>query len=414
MEDKKLYVQYRYKVEMTYLNLDKDVSTDIANEFIKMIIIDHNYDINSMPILYATLKLDKSLVDDMILNIDNNLMLMAVYKYNILDEEPQEIEVFRDKFTYFLPEDVNKNDSADYNEATEDEHRGNTFRDVVIGLMSIKMINNNKKYMELNVVGNTVYDCAKYCTSHFDNLIIEPFSFNKIQDRIIMPAQESVRKALEFLNSYRVFYYTPFRFYQDFNFTYLISSSGRAIPNGNETYSSVVINIRDIEEADANDSGAIINKTSGSYEIVVNYVNASVYDNTIANKSYNKLKGVSSTGSSTKSLSNSSSYSTDKIHQIRLNNDNSNMIYNIEAEKNNKNVLVYFSKMDLDMDILTINKRISIHHINRYQEHNGEYLLYRKRECLIREDDSFILETITNLRKIEKTFDNNSPIIYEI
>ena len=79
MEDKKLYVQYRYKVEMTYLNLDKDVSTDIANEFIKMIIIDHNYDINSMPILYATLKLDKSLVDDMILNIDNNLMLMVTH-----------------------------------------------------------------------------------------------------------------------------------------------------------------------------------------------------------------------------------------------------------------------------------------------------------------------------------------------
>lgn len=403
--DKKIYVQYKYKVEMTYLNLVKDISTDIKNECVKTIIIDNNYDVNSMPILYATLKLDKSLVDDMILNIDTNLIILAIYKYNILDEEPQDIEVFRDKFTYFLPDDVNKNNAIDYNEANDEEHLGNTFRDVSIGLMPIKMINNNKRYTELNVVNNTVYDCAKYCLSHLDNLVLEPFSFNDKQDRIIMPAQESIRKALEFLNSYKVFYYTPFRFYQDFKYSYLISSSGRAIPKDNEQYSSIVVEIRDTDEIDANEEGLIINKTSGSYEVVVNFVNASVYDNTIANKSYNKLKGISSTGTTEKTLSNSASYSTDKVHRVRLNNDNENMIYNIEADRNNKNILVYFSKTDLDMDLFTINKKISIHHIDRYQDCNGDYLLYRKRECLIREDESFVLETIINMRKIEKSFE---------
>ena len=130
-----------------------------------------------------------------------------------------------------------------------------------------------------------------------------------------------------------------------------------------------------------------------------------LYDNTIANKSYNKLKEISSTGITEKTLSNSASYSTDKVHRVRLNNDNENMIYNIEADRNNKNILVYFSKTDLDMDLFTINKKISIHHIDRYQDCNGDYLLYRKRECLIREDESFVLETIINMRKIEKSFE---------
>ena len=328
-KNKRIYSQYRYKAEMTYLNLDKNVDTSLRVEFIKTIVIDHNYDKNSMPILFVTMKLDKSLVDDMILNINKNLILLAIYKYDNLSDTKEEVEIFRDKFTYFLPDGVNANDPIDYTEENEKEHRGNTFRDIVMGLISINHINRNKKYLELNTVNSTIYDCARYCTSHFDNLVIEPFIFNDTHKRIIMPGQESVRKALEFLNSYRVFYYTPFRFYQDFDYTYVISSSGLAIPKDNELYSSIVVNIRDILESDANDVGLVENKTSGTYEVPVSYVNTSVYDNTIANKSRTKLKGVSSTGSIEKSLNNVADYSEDKISRVRLNNDNDNMIYNL-------------------------------------------------------------------------------------
>ena len=401
-KNKRIYSQYRYKAEMTYLNLDKNVDTSVRVEFIKTIVIDHNYDKNSMPIIFVTMKLDKSLVDDMILNINKNLILLAIYKYDNLSDTKEEVEIFRDKFTYFLPDGVNANDPIDYTEENEKEHRGNTFRDVVMGLISINHINRNKKYLELNTVNSTIYDCARYCTSHFDNLVIEPFIFNDAHKRIIMPGQESVRKALEFLNSYRVFYYTPFRFYQDFDYTYVISSSGLAIPKDNELYSSIVINIRDILESDANDIGLVENKTSGTYEVPVSYVNTSVYDNTIANKSRTKLKGVSSTGSIEKSLNNVADYSEDKISKIRLNNDNDNMIYNLQADTNNKNVLVYFSKADLDSTVFSINKKISVHHIDRYQQYNGNYLLYRKRECYIREDSTFVLNTMINLRKVDE------------
>lgn len=401
-KNKRIYSQYRYKAEMTYLNLDKNVDTPLRVEFIKTIVIDHNYDKNSMPILFVTMKLDKSLVDDMILNINKNLILLAIYKYDNLSDTKEEVEIFRDKFTYFLPDGVNANDPIDYTEENEKEHRGNTFRDIVMGLISINHINRNKKYLELNTVNSTIYDCARYCTSHFDNLVIEPFIFNDTHKRIIMPGQESVRKALEFLNSYRVFYYTPFRFYQDFDYTYVISSSGLAIPKDNELYSSIVVNIRDILESDANDIGLVENKTSGTYEVPVSYVNTSVYDNTIANKSRTKLKGVSSTGSIEKSLNNVADYSEDKISRVRLNNDNDNMIYNLQADTNNKNVLVYFSKADLDSTVFSINKKISVHHIDRYQQYNGNYLLYRKRECYIREDSTFVLNTMINLRKVDE------------
>lgn len=402
-EDNLIYTQFRYKIEMTYLDNVKGQNTDILNECIKFLVIDHNYDRNCMPVLYASLRLDKKLLDDMILNINTNLMLLAVYKYDDLTEDKQEIEVFRDRFTYFLPDDVNKNDPIDYNEVTMDEHLGTTFCKVTLGLMSINMINRNKRMLELNVTGNTIFDCAKYCLSEMPNLIIEPFAFSDTLDRIVMPMKESVNMALRYLNSLRVFYYTPYRFYQDFSFTYLISSSGRITAKDNELYSSVLVDIRDIDDRHAYDVGTAINKDSELYEVPINYVNSSLFDNTIANKSKNRIRGVTSTGVTDVGLKNNATYSTSKTSNIRLFNDNTNMIYNIESEQDSNNIFLFFTKADLDMDVFTINKRFTVHHIDRYQEHNGDYLLTHKRECLVREDDSYFMTSVINMKKIERS-----------
>ena len=395
-----IQVQYRYMIEMIYLNNKKNKTTNIKTECIKSIVIDHNYENNCMPIIYATMKLDKALVDDMIINVNTNLMIVALYKYNDLTDTKEPIEVFRDKFTYFIPDDVNKNLNLDYNEATEKEHLGNTYTEVIMGLMSINMINLNKRNIELNVSNNTIFDCVKYCTSNMKNLIIEPFVFDDTYDRIIMPAQNSINNALKFLNNYRVFYYTPYRYYQDFKYTYIISSSGKAIPKDNELYSSILVDFRDIGDANSLETGTIIDKKSKTYEVPVNYVFSNVFDNSVVNKSINKIKSISNNGVNIRSLSNTADYSNEKMTTIRMNNDNDNMIYNLEYKNNNDNVFIYFNKNDLDTDLFTINKRITVHNINRYQHYDGDYLLSRKRECYLREDKTFIMVSMINLKRI--------------
>ena len=159
-----------------------------------------------------------------------------------------------------------------------------------------------------------------------------------------------------------------------------------------------------------------INNTSGTYEIDVNYAFTQVFDNTLVNKSKNKLKGIVTENSSErntsflvpeyktsmdKTLKNKSNYIKDKVQTIRLNNDNEHMIDNIEANTNNENFLVYFSKNDLDTNLFSINKRITIHNIDRYQEFNGNYLLYRKREAYLREDNTFLMSSMINLKRVD-------------
>lgn len=397
----KIYTEYKYKFEMIYLDIAKNKNTTIKTECIKFVVIDHNYEENCMPIIYTTMKLDKALTDDMILNVNKNLIIFALYKYDDLTDTKEEIEVFRDKFTYFIPDDVNKNMNLDYNESTMDEHLGNTFTEVTMGLMSINMINNNKKHIELNVANNSILDCVKYCTSHIKNLIIEPFNFDDKYDRIIMPAKSSINSALKFLNSYRVFYYTPYRYYQDFKFTYIISSSGKEIPKKGELYSSVLIDFRDIGDDASLELGTIIDKVNKTYVIPVNYVNSNVYNNSIINKSVTSITGVTSNNINTISLKNNADYSNNKKMTMRLNNDNNNMIYNIGHKTNSDNIFIYFNKNDLDTDVLTINKRITVNNINRYKHFNGDYLLSRKRELYFREDKSFEMISLINLHKSE-------------
>ena len=402
MADKIRSTQYKYKVSMTYLDQKQNKNMDIKVECIKFLVIDHNYEENSMPILYANLKLDKKLVDDMILNCNTNLMMVALYKYDDLTDEKQEIECFRKKFTYFLPNDVNSHDPVDYTEETESEHLGNTFTSFTVGLMCIDHINKNKQSFKILEKNTTIGKIVEKIMEDFDNLIMEPIPDTTEIEQLMIPEKNSVTKTLMALNNIRVIYDTPYRFYQDFNFTYLLSSTGRAINKSGDLFSSVIFEIEDIISDTANDIGIVINKSSQTYQIPVSYINTEVYDNTIVNKSQTKLVGMTTSGTVKTSLKNKAKYSKDKNNTIRLNNDNEGMLDNIAADKNNSNFLVYIQKTDLDNEVLSLNKRITIHHIDRYKKHNGEYLMYRKRECYLREDTSFILNTMIDLKEIYK------------
>lgn len=402
MANKSRTASYRYTVSMAYLDQKNGKSTDIKTECIKYIIIDHNYEINSMPIIYSSLTLDRKIVDDMILNCNDNLLMLAIYKYDDLTDEKQEIECFRKKFTYFLPNNVNKNDSIDYTEETISENLGNTYKNITVGLMCIDHINNNKRSFSILEKNIKIGQAVDLVMNGFDNLIMESIGDSTIIPQLMIPEKNSVSASLKALNNIRVLYDTPYRYYQDFNFTYLLSSSGRSIKKSGELYTSVIFEIEDIISNTANDIGVTINKSSQTYQIPVNYANTDIYDNAIINKSQTNLVGMTSSGAIKTSLKNKASYSTEKNNTVRLNYDNEGMLNNIAADKNNNNFLVCIQKVNLDTDVLSPNKRITIHHIDRYAKHNGNYLMYRKRECYLREDSTFILNTIINLKEIYK------------
>lgn len=400
MDVQRMYL-YKYKFDLVYLDNVNHTTKQIKTESIKSIIIDHNYEKNCMPIIYIILYLDKRLVDHMILHNDENLFALTRYKYNTLDGNQLEIESFRRKFTYITAAKINQNDTIDYTEKSEEQMLGDTYRSITFGLLCVDHINNNKRTLELNARNVSMFDSVRNCTSHMDNIIIEPFTYNDTFDHLIMPIQSSVKQALNFLNNYRVFYSTPYRYYQDFNYTYIVSSNAKSSAFKGEDYKNIIITIKELIDSGALDPGMTSNKDRDIYFVVVNHTDTAVYDNNIANKSKTKIRGITSSYSDTKSLLNTASYSTEKTIGIRLNNDNKNMLSNIVSDTNSSNFFINITKNDLDCDIFNINKRFTIHHIPHYQYADGEYLLTAKKEIYIREDTSFVSTTTMTLKKFE-------------
>ena len=427
---------YRYNVSMKYMGGTQD--GDILAENIRSVIIDHNYDLNCMPVMYSTVNIDRRMLDDMILHQNEAYILLNIRAYNSSASFGSATNCINCKCTYFINDDLSKLDQINYgSQTTQSENMGQAYTPTSIGLICIDHINNNKKNCAMVKNEATMQDILQEIMSGFQNLVMEPLEYNDTFEHIIIPSNvsDTINKTLQYLNNLRVFYKTPYRYYQDFNNTYLVSSSGKGYSGGGSSGStsgsgtsmgnsfggggnSININITDVDDMSSVLSG-IINTllssilglggtSSGTQQVSVNYSTVEVQDNTLTNKSRNKMRLVQTDTTEDQDLAVKSGLTKEAIKSMRLENDNEHMIENIIAYNNSINYLVSFVKNDLDSSIFTINKEIKINNIQRYHELNGTYLLFRKREIYLRQDDTFILMTSIGLRRIDSEGDESN------
>jgi len=430
---------YKYLVSMQYQGGSQD--GEILQEHIRSVIIDHNYDLNCMPVIYANIEVDRKMLDDMILKQNDAYMILKIQAFNSTSSFASSTDSINCKCMYFVDEEISKLDPENFGSQKENsEMMGQSYSPVSIGMICIDHINNNKKNFSMVQNEANMQAIVHDVLDHFQNLIMEPLEYNDVFQHLIIPSNvsDTVNKTLQYLNNMRVFYSTPYRYYQDFNNTYLISSSGKGYAGSSSSSSgssgssfslgslfggggsgnSITINVTDADDMSSAISGIITTiltsilglggTSSGGTQVSVNYSMVEVQDNTVSNKSRNKIRIVQSDSTDDNELSSKSDLTQDTIHSVRLNNDNEHMIENITALNNSQNYLVSFVKTDLDSSIFTINKEIKINNIQRYQELNGTYLLFRKREIYIRQDDTFLLMTSISLRRIDSSNDSSN------
>lgn len=396
--------QFKYSIRLQYLNVVKGTYRNIESENIKWVIIDRDYDINNMPLIYVSMALDKNLVDDMILNYKENLMNITIYKY-LYDEDgylPRiEEEYVKGQCEYYIDEEVNPVAPLDY--SGDNSERDDILRTITIGMMKLDLINGNKKTFDLIPNNTAMVDIVKYCTKHLKTLVLEPFEFNEVIPQIIVPRTDSVSKVIKFLNNVKVFYSTPYRFFMDFDATYLISSSGLEIPKKGERINAVLIVVKSVTDYVGMPDGMFTNKKQKNYQINVPITSTSVSTDKLTEKSYTNITAITTSGG----IENTSvdvakpEYSDDKTQTVRLPNDNSNMLLNLKAETESNGMFAVVCKEKIDGSIFNINNRIEIKHIDEYSSYNGRYLLTRKRELFVTDGYDFVMSTIVNLKKLK-------------
>lgn len=397
---------YKYNIYAKYVLDDNDYNIENIN--IKSIAIDSDYKKNHMPMIFATMSLDKNLIDMMVQNQDHGYIVLTIQRAIANSDMPDlYVDYISDKFIYFIAEDKNKNTEMDYAESNKD--RADIFKVISIGMLSMDHVNKNKKSIN-GVVNGKFSSVLYYITSHLKILIEQPNENIMISNRFL-PPMNSTSKMIEYLNSLNTLYSTKYRFFIDFDCAYLISSSGKKIEKDGEDISTIYFVLRQTYDEASKLQGMLIDEEQKLYQIECDSIDCELADNHVMDKSFSKISATNTSGTNTvsklSSVSNDSVI-TPKTKSIRISNDNTGLLENMIAASDSEAIQLLIQKTDIDSSVLTINKEylVNAEDVYGHKDYNGKYILTRKRELYIREDDSFIMNTMILLEKIPEKYIN--------
>ena len=267
-------MEYEYTINMIWNNTDennKNESFTIEPQSINQLTMFNDYENTNMPVIYATLSMDKKYFDKIIAGSKTACIYLNIFKLYTLEDtgiEIKQLTQYSGKMSYFINQDINYNKEIDYSGANS------TKKDVLqtfsIGLMFANCIEANKQTNNTNFVGVPMQNQARYFLQQEIPLLIEPFDYNESLKQLVIPPMDSLSKTINYLNDTRVFYKTPYRFYIEPDCMYLMSTSGNGVRRKDEKYNTVLLHIRGLDEKEALNGGMDIDNKYGCYTIDVN------------------------------------------------------------------------------------------------------------------------------------------------
>lgn len=388
---------YKYGATLDILFDNGENIHSINNTHISYIFNDFEYDKYNMPITMVKVTLDKRIIDKLVEESNTTLINFTIYNYVDNGNSNIPINYIKDQFTYFINKDYNINDDIDYVNSTEE-----VLDLIEIGLLKLDLVNKNNNSVNGVISNTTIQSAVAYCLKDLP-ILIEPFNHNINIEQLILPPMNSLAKILTYLNtSFHTFYNTPYRFFMDFNNSYLLSSSGLVIPKTGDTINNIIITIYSISEFTKMNDGMIIDNDNKLYKLTVGEESVKFYNDTNSQKSLNTINVVSDGSVTTTKLNvGGANYINTKENTIRVPNNNTGLLDNIQYHLESSIGLMELSVSHVDTSILTINREYNIVANSVYPDRDGKYLLVRKKEVYIRDGDNFVLNILMTFRKLK-------------
>ena len=385
---------YLYKANIRYVLNNETIEIDPLN--IKSILIDYDYSALNMPMIFVTLNISQELLDVMIENQNAGTILFDMNRSIGNSDVPDLFTRYiSDEFLYFVTEgDNDKLDETQTHQVT-----------TTIGLLSLNCINNNKKSVS-GVVSCNQITMLYYLLSHMPVVIEQPRS-NKVIENMILPPVNSIAKMLQYLNSVNTFYTTPYRFFIDFDCTYLLSSSGKAVLKNTDKINTILFVLKNEYDDDGKTIGMKIDSSKSIYEIFIDEDDYEISDDHISEKSFSKVLAANASGEVFKKdiyTSEESVLVNTKYKSIRLMNDNNTLLDNFTSSIKSSSIQFLIEREYIDSSVITPNKEYIIRGDEVYNSevYDGRYLLTRKRDVFVRDSDTFISSTMMMLSKVSE------------
>lgn len=390
---------FRYKVTLRYVMENNDEIIIDSNQ-ISYVAVDKDFDNNNMPVIAIVASIEKDVLDDMIRHVNDNILTLGIYRYDVNNQTDNITKkCIHDRFIYILPDDISKTAVIDY---PNGEGKEGLYKDVTLWLLPQDAVNNNKQTINGVFKNATMNTMILNSTNYLGKMLLEPIKYDNKYDQVIIPPQNSISEYISFLNNdLSVFYDTPYRFFIDFDMTYIVSSSGHVVRSKNESIFTFDIQISSIIPQEEDDTGMYIDKRNNKNVIYVNSANVNYTRNNITNKMVNSITTIDSSGNVyRRDVESNNTKVTKKLSTIiNLSNTDNNAVNNIVSSISMNNVCVSIVKNDLDANVFTMNKEYIITD-STHPEFNGRYLISSVKQMYTKQTEQFVMATVLNLKKI--------------
>jgi len=381
----------------------------IKDEQISFVLTDSDYDDHNMPMIYLSLAVSNSMYDSILANKDTATFYMTISLVNANSSSMSISKtIFAGEFTY-----IPSSTSPNYSEVLDksNEFFSDAYKRIIVGLVSTQL--NNAARKEFNQIYKDI-TCETLLSLALEgiNAIVEAPTYNDWYDSILVPPMKSRNQLIAYLYDKNQFYDTYYRFFMDFEYCYLLSKAGNAIPDGRGTPSNIIIDIKELTDRESIYDGYTIK--NGSYYITMNPADTKTMFDQSMDKVSNNIVSVSDEGAVQQiGLNVNSTYgSSQKNLYIR---DTNTTLYKNELETDT--VAIELVKKHIDPSIFTPNKMISISNTDKYAEYNGKYIMKYKKVFFNSTADNFIISVILGLKKVSNVIPqarisaNTKPVI---
>lgn len=396
--------QYNYKIVLKYIN-STNIEVEIDSTQIQYILIDKDFENINMPVITIFGSIEKNILDDMIRHSNDNLVTLGIYKYDNTNQNDNITEkYFNDKFIYMLNEDLSRTDKLDNPQGIDSKTGNRQYREVTIFLIQQNAINNNRQTINGVYHNASMNSLILQSTNYLGNMLLEPIKYDTKFDQVIIPPIDSISNYIRYLNdNLGVFYDSPYRFFIDFDTTYLVSSSGNAIRARNQYIYTIVIDIREIDSNISEEPGAYVDLKAGKYTIGIDASKVEYVKNNVINKIVNKVTVINSKGDVfEQDIEDNKAKVTSTINQImNVSNNDQNVINNISYSVESANITITIVKNDLDASLFTLNKEYIIND-PVHDSYAGHYILLQVKQLFIKQNENFIMSTVLKFKKSTK------------
>lgn len=395
---KSFITTFIYDCELAY-NSSSGTSEEIQKEFIKYIIVEHDYNNRIMPIMYIKLNLIPSVYNQMVPDQGKGKIYLKLYRTRrkgATSSAPK--KVIYDEFDYYMTDDPNTYRKLD----TINEEKGTAFKTCIIGLIKIDLQKQNQRTFEGIYKNTNSMSLIQSATSNM-KMVIQPFDNNTEFETFMCPTVPTIAQFISYINSKASFYKGSYMYYMDLDKTYLRSNDGSYIDIKDDDFKYVAFDVRDLTHYQALTSGMVEDQEQDAYIIYISGSDVQIIIDRVTSNLVGQVEGIDAgDGKKLQTSIVDTSYITNISTAgsiISSSTVDPNHASNISTRVAESSDTMIITKIDMDSKIFTPNKQYLLCNYEDNPKYCGVYYMVNKKEIYLRNGDQMNCQMTITFKK---------------